>query len=228
MKPEARNSGILIQELEKELLIYDLAINKVFSLNETCAMVWAECNGRKTIAEIASILSRRTKGLVNEEVVWLALETLQKENLLSKNASILPNFNGLNRRQIIRKLGFASLVAFPVITSLVVPTAAMAQSGGGPVGPTLPVGFFGDCTSPLDVCDTGLYCRPCLDGCPTSACCSIASINPGPFHGSGYEICVPTISNTCGVFAGDFCCSGLAFEGVGTCLDPGQTSCRCD
>ncbi len=58
-KPKARNPEILVQEIGDEVLIYDLEINKAFSLNETCAMVWRECDGEKPIAEIASILNRR-------------------------------------------------------------------------------------------------------------------------------------------------------------------------
>jgi hypothetical protein len=151
-KPQPRKENIVIQELEKELLIYDLKINKAFSLNETCAMVWAECDGEKSIAEIASILSQQTKGLVNEEVVWLALETLQKENLLANSDEISAKFNGMSRREVIRKIGFASMVAIPVITSLIAPTAANAQSvvcvipGGQPAGTTfLTSGFPGTC-----------------------------------------------------------------------------------
>lgn len=131
MKPKARNREILIQELENEVLIYDLKINKAFSLNETCAMVWRVCDGVKDIDEIAQKLSFKTKELVNKEVVWLALESLKKENLLVDEIEIPKLFNGLNRREVIRKVGFATMVAIPVITSLIAPTAANAQSGSG-------------------------------------------------------------------------------------------------
>ena len=37
MKPKARDSEILVQEIRDEVLIYDQKINLGFSLNETCA-----------------------------------------------------------------------------------------------------------------------------------------------------------------------------------------------
>ena len=178
-KPQSRKENIVIQELENELLIYDLKINKAFSLNETCSMVWAECDGEKSIAEMASILSRRTNGLVNEEVVWLALETLQKENLLTNKDVVQPNFNGMSRRQIIRKVGFASLVAIPIITSLVAPTAINAQSRrcanpGAPVGFQFQTsgGFAGICIN--NTCP--VICQSEFDRNP-NLCCGILISN---------------------------------------------------
>jgi hypothetical protein len=192
-KPKARNTEILVQELEKELLIYDLQINKAFSLNETCAMVWAECDGEKSIAEIASTLSQRTKGLVNDEVVWLALETLQKENLLANSAEISSKFNGLSRREVIRKVGFASMIALPVIASVVAPTALMAQSD---LLPLLAV-----CTTNAN-CDSG-NCRNHSSSPVGMFCCvptaTFASINT--------TFCAPVCATTA-----TSCCSGTAVD----------------
>ena len=145
-------------------MIYDLKINKAFSLNETCAMVWAECDGEKSIAEIASILSRRTKGLVNEEVVWLALETLQRENLLTNKDGVQSNFSGLNRRQVIRKVGFATMVVIPAIISLVAPTALNAASTAGCAFPGgQPSGF------PFPILTSATSCNICPSICASSA-----------------------------------------------------------
>jgi hypothetical protein len=178
-KPQARKENIVIQELENEVLIYDLKINKAFSLNETCAMVWAECDGEKSIAEIASILSQRTKGLVNEEVVWLALETLQKENLLANKDDISAKFNGLSRREVIRKVGFASMVAIPVITFLVAPTVADAASS-----PCRGAGFLFPSSGPGDCSLGAASCIPrcqatsgiCCNGFTATACSSGGTI----------------------------------------------------
>ena len=189
IKPQSRKENIVIQELEKELLIYDLAINKAFSLNETCAMVWAECDGEQGIPEIASILSRRTKGLVNEEVVWLALDTLQKENLLTDNDSRLATFNGMNRRQLIRKVGYASMVVITLITSLIAPTAANAASGACVHAPN---GFYGQEPPGFQFVAsfTGFNCAFCPTICSNYSrdffCCSGLSTSVRCFSNGGF------------------------------------------
>jgi hypothetical protein len=130
-KPLCRTTNLVIQEYGGEILIYDLTLHKAFSLNETSALVWQICDGNKTIGEISRQLSRPLKTIVSEDFVWLALEQLKKENLLEEDSSIISNpFDGLSRREVIRKVGLASLVALPAIAGLVAPTAAHAQSGG--------------------------------------------------------------------------------------------------
>jgi hypothetical protein len=43
--PISRQNNIVTQEVESELLIYDLVENKAFCLNETSAFVWQNCDG---------------------------------------------------------------------------------------------------------------------------------------------------------------------------------------
>ena len=218
MNPTAKSNEILVQELEKELLIYDLNINKAFSLNETCAMVWQECSGNKTIEEIVSILRQRTEGLVNEEVVWLALETLRKENLLANPVEISPKLFGMSRREVIRKVGFASMVAIPVITTLIAPTATMALSGASGIA------LLGACPSGTG-CSPGLTCKTCSSGCSGQTCCantfSSASGN-GTFFG-----CTNSVSD-CNNLGAQFCCSGVAVLSPDTifCIN-NASACKC-
>lgn len=129
IKPVSRKSDIVTQELEKTILIYDLITNRAFELNETSSLIWLACDGDKTVAEIACQTSKKLNSPVNEDFVWFALEQFKKENLIDNKAEISPPFENLSRREIIRRVGFASVVALPVITSLVAPTAARAQSG---------------------------------------------------------------------------------------------------
>jgi len=53
LKPESRQSGLVIQELGGEILIYDLREDKAFCLNATSALVWQACDGNKTVGEIS-------------------------------------------------------------------------------------------------------------------------------------------------------------------------------
>lgn len=136
-KPLAKTSEILLQELENELLVYDLKINKAFCLNETSAMIYQLCDGTKTVAEISQILNKKLKQSISEDLIWLALDSFKKDNLLEENESFAINFNGLTRRQIIKKVGLASMIALPMVSSVVAPSAANAASGvAGCASPT--------------------------------------------------------------------------------------------
>jgi hypothetical protein len=128
--PKTRANEIILQELDKELLIYDLESNKAYCLNETLALVWQMCDGNKSVSEISQLITKKLKSTVGEDFVWLAIEQLKKENLLENSTEIVVDFNGLSRREMIRKVGLASMIALPVIASLVAPTSAMAQSAG--------------------------------------------------------------------------------------------------
>lgn len=128
--PAGRKENIVVQELKGEILIYDLKINKAFCLNETSALIWQMCDGNNSIGDISRKLSKKLKAPVTEDFVWLAIDQFQKDNLLDESQEIETRFNGLSRREAIRKVGFASMIALPVISSLIAPTAAMAQSAG--------------------------------------------------------------------------------------------------
>lgn len=127
VKPAARKNNTVVQPLADETLIYDLASSKAFCLNQTSAMVWQLCDGEKSIAEIAKLMSKNLKTPVSEDFVWLAIGDLQKEDLIEVENN-QPFFEGKSRREVIRKIGFASMIALPVISSLVAPRAVDAQS----------------------------------------------------------------------------------------------------
>lgn len=149
MRPIARKEELIIQELAEEVLVYDLRKNKAICLNQTSALVWQNCDGNKTAAEIASEMEKHFGSSVNEDLVWFALDQLEKENLLL-NAEKIPNkFNGLNRREVIKRLGVASAISLPIIASLVAPMAVHAQScsGGANQPPGCPCTGNGGCAS---------------------------------------------------------------------------------
>lgn len=126
--PMARSENIVIQEMpasEKgpsELLVYDLTNNRAHCLNETAALIWKQCDGSSTVSEIASNLN--SSG--GADLVWLGIDQLSKENLLvesHKPASYKPN-----RREIIKKVGIASAIAIPIVSSLAAPSSVMAAA----------------------------------------------------------------------------------------------------
>ena len=129
-KPISRKANIVVQDLENEVLIYDLTINKAYCLNRTAALVYQLCDGKRTVAEISDLMSKELKILVSEDFVWLAIDGLKKDGLLENADDLANHFVGMNRREVVKKVGLASMVMLPLISSVVAPSAVMAQSGG--------------------------------------------------------------------------------------------------
>ena len=126
--PRARTNELIIRELPDELLVYDLAHDKAHCLNKTAALIWRHCDGRTGVSELARLLSRDTDAPVDEQIVLFALKQLSRDNLLVADALLLPpHANGLNRRQLIRTLGRAAVVALPLVTTIIAPTPAQAS-----------------------------------------------------------------------------------------------------
>jgi hypothetical protein len=132
--PQSRKNDLVVQDLNGEVLIYDLKSNKAFCLNETSALVWQACDGTKSVPEISQTIGKKLNEPANEDLVWLALDQLKKENLLENGEDVTPNFGGMSRREVIRKVGIGTMIALPLISSLVAPTAMMALSAGACAG----------------------------------------------------------------------------------------------
>ena len=179
--PKSRHDDVVIQDLENELLIYDLKLNKAFCLNETSALIWRFCDGNNSIAEINQLLSEQLKLPVSEDIVWLALDQLKQDNLLANGDEI--KFNGLSRRAVIRKAGVASMIALPIVASLIAPRSIDAQSGA--------CGFGAACSctvsNPVNA-TTGVNCRT-LGGNP-SGCGSSLSCDCQVTAGSSQGGCI--------------------------------------
>ncbi|CAN5845537.1 hypothetical protein BH20ACI4_BH20ACI4_07230 [soil metagenome] len=129
--PTARKEGLVIQELSDEVLVYDLDSNKAHCLNQTAAFVWKACDGKNSIGAIVNDFEKQTGGKVSEDLVWLAIDQLNEKNLLTEG---MPRkFEGQNRRQVLKKIGLASVIALPIVASLTAPSAALAVACSGTV-----------------------------------------------------------------------------------------------
>lgn len=117
--PKARTADIIEQEAGSELLIYDLQTNRMFQLNETSKVIYKSC-GKRTFDELAR------EHQFTGDLIHLALDELQRNNLLENPAG--DYFSGLTRREVIKRAGLATMIALPVVSSLVVPHAVYAAS----------------------------------------------------------------------------------------------------
>lgn len=164
-KPQSRKEKIVVQEYDGEVLIYDLESNRAFCLNQTSALVWQACDGKRTIAEINDWLGSQLNSQTNEDIVWLALDQLSKENLIEAEFDLPNKFSGMKRREVIKKIGFSSVAALPVIAALSAP-AAGATASCVPVTGGCSCGLGGNVPS-------GQFCLPSGLGamnCANSAC----------------------------------------------------------
>jgi hypothetical protein len=189
--PLARNTDIVIQTLGKEVLIYDLNTHKAYCLNETSSIVYQACDGETSLDELI------LRSNFTSEIIFLALDELRRENLVETSHEDNSPFKGMSRREAIRKVGFASMIVLPVISSLVAPTAVMAQSGGCGVACVNPDGAcagtaVGNCAGNVGVCTTfcnfdPTYRAQCCSGTVTSGTCT-----PNPDTGGENCTCVCT------------------------------------
>ena len=123
MKASARETGLIVQEVADETLVYDLERHKAHCLNPTAAAVWRLCNGKRDEAALARLLEKDLGTPAAEDVVRLALRDLARARLLEEPVAA---DGGLSRRRLIQRIGAA--VALPLVVSIVSPTAAQAAS----------------------------------------------------------------------------------------------------
>jgi hypothetical protein len=131
MVPRAREDRLVVQELPDEVLVYDLNRHKAHCLNRTAAFIWRHCDGRTSVAKLATLLRKELKSPVDEAVVWLALDHLGRAHLLGERVMPPAGAPRLSRREVMRKLALAGAlsVLLPAVTSIVAPTATEAASG---------------------------------------------------------------------------------------------------
>jgi hypothetical protein len=98
-------------------------------LNRTAALVWQNCNGRRTIADLKKILQHKLDPAADEALVWNALDRLGKARLLRETVGPTAS---VTRRQALGKLGRAAAAALlaPVVTSIIAPGPAQGAPGG--------------------------------------------------------------------------------------------------
>jgi len=154
--PTARKTGLVVQEMPDELLVYDTENNKAHCLNRTAAFVFKSCDGGKSAADIPSLYSLESGNKMSEDMVWLAIDQLNENDLLEQQVKSL--FAGQSRRDVIKKIGFASVVALPVIASLVAPKNAIAAASCACANPAACITQT-TCASQTN-CAPGGFCQP--------------------------------------------------------------------
>jgi hypothetical protein len=119
----------IVEQLMKEVMIYDQKRNKAFCLNHKAAFVWQHCDGETTIDELTSLLQQQSSEPIDAAVVQFALESLAADGLLEPATFISEVPAGMTRRSLVQKFGLTAAMSLPLVTTLLVaPPKAHASS----------------------------------------------------------------------------------------------------
>ena len=185
-RPISRKANIVVRELENEVLLYDLRLHKAYCLNQTSALVYQYCNGTNSVAAISDLMSKELKTLVSEDLVWLGLRELKRQNLLENEEEFPPQVAGLSRRELLKKARLSSIVMLPLIVTIVAPSAAMAATC---------IPFDANCDpSVSNACCPGSLCVSpgrCRCRCSTPGDCLAQTACPSTVNCNGSGVCAP-------------------------------------
>jgi hypothetical protein len=153
--PRSRTDNLVIRELDDETLVYDMDRDEAHCLNQTAALVWAQCDGKTTAAQAARSLQGKLELSVDTDLIWLAVKQLERFHLVECSAKS----PSVSRRNLVLKYAPAAL-ALPVIMSISAPTPAIVASCAGqgqPCGGTNPpcCPGLGGCFGSPPVCQPG-------------------------------------------------------------------------
>lgn len=135
MSAKARDHDLLVEECNRELLVYDLRTHRAHSLNSAAALIWRWCDGRTSVGELASRLSAELQQPVGSEEVVQGLQRLGDANLLEE-----PALAAVSRRKFVQKAATTAVAGLAVVASIRTPAAATHKSpcnegiGGGSDG----------------------------------------------------------------------------------------------
>jgi hypothetical protein len=142
--PSARKSGLVINQLEDETLVYDLESDVALCLNQTAALVWKGCDGKTTVTEVIGLLKKELQTPVDADLISLTIKQLHRFKLIESSASRTFIEPFVSRRDLLLKYAPAAL-ALPVILSISAPTLSQVISCQG---------FGGPCSTDSDCCSS--------------------------------------------------------------------------
>jgi Big-like domain-containing protein/coenzyme PQQ synthesis protein D (PqqD) len=127
-RPLSRTEGIVAEELDDGLVIYDDTTKRAHALNASAARLWSLADGRRTVTELAE------KAELDEPRTVAALAELAA-------AGLLVGPPGISRRTVLRRaavVGAGAVAAAPIIDTVFIPAAAAhastLQTGGNDGG----------------------------------------------------------------------------------------------
>src|SRR5262245_1862842 len=126
--PKARQTGLLIEQVGDDTIVYDEERKEAHSLNRSASIVWTHSDGTRSVEELATVLGTELGAEAPESVAQYAIDELTRANLLDAGAS--DDADSVSRREAIRRLSLvgAAAIVLPAVFSIAAPTPAMAAS----------------------------------------------------------------------------------------------------
>ena len=119
-----RVDDVVSRSVGDELVVYTPGNAETHALNETAAVVFGAVDGHRNVDDLVGVVSNGLGKKVDEAVVFAALSQLSESGLTTAPPA------RWDRRDVLRTVGLAGVVAAPVIASVALPSVADAQSGG--------------------------------------------------------------------------------------------------
>ena len=160
--PAARRERLLVREVADELVVYDLESHRAHSLSRAAALIWRHCDGRTTVAELATLLQRELGTARDETVVWMTLHRLGRARLLQERVTVPAHAVSCSRRELMRRMALVGGLA--LVSSVLVPTPIHAQSACRPDGATC-ITSSQCCSGCCRMAGAGAECKPGGGGC---------------------------------------------------------------
>src|SRR3982750_2783047 len=128
LHPKSRQTGLLIDHVGDETIVYDEDRQAAHSLNRAASIVWEASDGRRTVGELAAVLGETLHIESNDSIVEYALDELARVHLLENGPD---GGEQVSRRGAPRRRSFpgAAAGAPPVAPPPAAPPPAMAASG---------------------------------------------------------------------------------------------------
>jgi len=163
VKPTRRTEGLVVKELEDEVLVYDLERHRAHCLNAPAGVVFRHCDGTRSVEDLARVLESVCGVPADPDCVWLALDRLGQARLLRERVRRPPEAGRLSRRELVRRIGVAVLL--PAVTSILAPTAAQAAATCVSNCASHPFGTPCSSTAPSNCLCTCDGAGTCIGGC---------------------------------------------------------------
>jgi hypothetical protein len=180
--PKARSEDLIVQEVEDEVLVYDVGTARAHCLSAEAAAVWRAADGQKSEGALADELD------LDSEIITRALAELEEKELIEARPVVQVNGNGHSNGATRREFGLkaakvgGAVAAGPMIYSIVAPTALATVST-----PEFLCNFYSgqSCDACAQICGCCCCCQGCSKTTGSPACKMCSSIDTCPRHTKG-------------------------------------------
>lgn len=133
MNPRKKSDGLVIENLETELLIYHPGTEEAHCLNSLTAFVWQHCDGNASVEQLAVQASREFNANVSPSEIEAVLATLSAADLLVEkvclaDVAVAADAEHVARSRFIRAAAVATVAAAFSMVSILTPTAEAAMT----------------------------------------------------------------------------------------------------